>query len=106
MDEVTVTTATAHGLEVGDVVEFSVPRPRWWRLVALYRWWRDPMRKIGRRVITSVVSSELQADVLLGPGEDPPPWSIDVTMVTDERRRFYNASTGLFYLGEQMARDL
>jgi hypothetical protein len=61
-DPTTITVGTPPvELGVGDRVrmEVPIPRPAWWRLVALWRWWTGP-RSIEREyTVTSVVNSEI-----------------------------------------------
>lgn len=71
MNEPTITLTTSHGLSVGDVitVDISRPRPPWWRPIALYRWWRAPMREM--RTFAVVASGQ-----------------VEVTSLADEQPRF------------------
>lgn len=64
-----ITTASAHGLQVGDVVsiDLAIPRPPWWQLIALYRWWRNPLRELR----TYTVVAAVQVDVTTMADEQP-----------------------------------
>lgn len=54
-------TSACHGLSSGDVIRIDLPRPAWWRPVALWRWWRSPLRKQARVAdVTSTTFTDRQ----------------------------------------------
>ncbi len=57
MDGIHITTANVHDFRVGDKVHIALPRPAWWRLIALWRWYKAPKFY----TITSVESATMAA---------------------------------------------
>jgi hypothetical protein len=54
-------TLVTHGFSVGDTVVFHLPRPRWWQLRRLLRWWRTNGRPF---VITETGSNTFDLTAL------------------------------------------
>lgn len=51
-----LTVPTGHHFERGNFVSIDKPRPPWWRLIALVKWWREPVDML---VITEVIGTTL-----------------------------------------------
>ena len=54
-----ITSSTPHGFSAGEVIECSITRPAWWRVLALWRWWRNPYRH-GTWVVTNVEATTFE----------------------------------------------
>lgn len=66
-------TSACHGLSAGDLVRVDLPRPTWWRFIALWRWWRSPLRNRTWRVTDTPSTTEVRLDVNRVGSNPPPP---------------------------------
>jgi hypothetical protein len=62
MNKITMTSST--GFQAGDVIHVALPRPAWWRLIRLWRWWRSPLRN------KTFVVNEVTSTTTLTIGDD------------------------------------
>lgn len=73
MDKLTVSSVCSGSISVGDKISWlapPIPRPPFWRLIRLWRWFRNPLRHGGMQYAVVTICHSENAYTLAPDGAD------------------------------------